>query len=116
MGTQAVVCNRRSCQVIETPAQRLHDYLDPPVKVAKIDPKIRPKTLKKASLAVNNRKQRTRSKQNRIFWLRPAVKGAKGHPKGSPKALPRRFQALQIASKAPPRDVLEVDNLETLIF
>ena len=70
----------------------------------------------KSPLALNNRKQGRRSKQNRIFWLRPPVKVAKGHPKSSPKTFRGRLQPLENASKAPPRRVLEVGNLENLIF
>ena len=82
----------------------------------KIDPKIHPKTSKKAPLAVNDRKQGRRTKQNRIFWLRPPVKVPNGDPKGYPKTFRRRLQPAQNASKAGPRGVLEVNHLENLIL
>ena len=44
------------------------------------------------------------------------MKVAKGHPKGSPKHLRGRLQPVQNASKAPPRRLLEMGNLENLIF
>ena len=82
LGMQAAVCNQRSCQVIETPTQRLHEYLEPSVKVNKFDRKIPPETSKKAPLARNIPKQVKGTKQNRIFWLRPPLNMLKRASKG----------------------------------
>ena len=98
--------------MIETPAQRSHEYLEPCVKVVKIEPKIPPKASKKAPLAVNDRKQGKRTKQNRIFWLRTPIKVRKGDPRGLQNIHPRHLQTLQNASKAPPRGVLEAKTLK----
>ena len=116
LGMQVAVCNRRSCQVIETPTQRSHEYLEPSVKVGKFEPKIRPETPKKVPLALNIPKQVKGTTQNRIFWLRPPPQRAQRLPKRPPKYPSKTLPHASKRFEGPTERCIGSENLENHIF